>query len=426
MSEERFEVIVIGGGLAGLSAAYRLSKAGRKVLVLEKAPHCGEKNISGGRIYTYALDKLMGDEWKDAPLEREINQEFLMMMNEEDALVIDTTTNALGNQSYSVQRSHFDRWLAKKVEEAGGLVIGGATVDGLIRKDGRVCGVTVGDEELECDLVIDAEGANPIVAERDGVIDPIQLENYAIGIKSVYRLSEEIINDRFNTDTDKGAALLGMGSANQGLFGGLFMYTNKKTISIGLVQDAKTWMDSGLKIQDAMELIKDHPLISKYIEGGALVEYTAHLIPEGGYDAFSEFCDDGILVTGDAAGLCMNRGFTVRGMDYAIMSGIAAADTADQALTKGVFSKDFLSMYTARLEHNVLNDFKTLKRGHNYMANSEHLFTTYPDLAISALQSMYKVDGGALHGVVKTIVKGLPKIKVFSVAKDAIKGVLSL
>ena len=426
MSEERFEVIVIGGGLAGLSAAYRLSKAGRKVLVLEKAPHCGEKNISGGRIYTYALDKLMGDEWKDAPLEREINQEFLMMMNEEDALVIDTTTNALGNQSYSVQRSHFDRWLAKKVEEAGGLVIGGATVDGLIRKDGRVCGVTVGDEELECDLVIDAEGANPIVAERDGVIDPIQLENYAIGIKSVYRLSEEIINDRFNTDTDKGAALLGMGSANQGLFGGLFMYTNKKTISIGLVQDAKTWMDSGLKIQDAMELIKDHPLISKYIEGGALVEYTAHLIPEGGYDAFSEFCDDGILVTGDAAGLCMNRGFTVRGMDYAIMSGIAAADTADQALTKGVFSKDFLSMYTARLEHNVLNDFKTLKRGHNYMANSEHLFTTYPDLAITALQSMNKVDGGALHGVVKTIVKGLPKIKVFSVAKDAIKGVLSL
>ena len=60
------------------------------------------------------------------------------------------------------------------------------------------------------------------------------------------------------------------------------------------------------------------------------------------------------------------------------------------------------------------------------MANSEHLFTTYPDLAINALQSMYKVDGGAAQGVVKTIVKGLPKVKVFSVAKDAIKGVFSL
>ena len=175
MSEERFEVIVIGGGLAGLSAAYRLSKAGRKVLVLEKAPYSGAKNVSGGRIYTYALDKLMGDAWKDAPLEREINQEYLMMMNDEDAVIIDTTTNALGNQSYSVLREKFDKWLAGKVEEAGGLVIGGACVDGLIRKDGRVGGVTVGEESLECDLVIDAEGVNALVAERAGVIDPIRL-----------------------------------------------------------------------------------------------------------------------------------------------------------------------------------------------------------------------------------------------------------
>lgn len=426
MSEERFEVIVIGGGLAGLSAAYRLSKAGRKVLVLEKAPFSGAKNVSGGRIYTYALDKLMGDEWKDAPLEREINQELLMMMNDEDAVVVDTTTNALGNQSYSVLRAHFDKWLAGKVEEAGGLVIGGACVTGLIRKDGRVCGVTVGEEKLECDLVIDAEGVNAIVAERAGVIDPIRLENVAVGVKSVIRLKEDVINQRFNTDSSKGAALLGMGSANQGIFGGLFMYTNKDTISIGLVQDSKTWKENGLHLPDAMEALKEHPIIGKYIDGGELVEYTAHLIPEGGYDAFSEFCGDGILVTGDAAGLCMNRGYTVRGMDYAIMSGIAAAETAEEALAKGVFTKDFLSMYTARLEHNVLDDFKTLKKAHHYMANSEHLFTTYPELAIGALQSMYKVDGSAVESVGKTIKHGMPKIKLFSVAKDAIKGVLSL
>lgn len=426
MSEERFEVIVIGGGLAGLSAAYRLSKAGRKVLVLEKAPYSGAKNVSGGRIYTYALDKLMGDEWKDAPLEREINQEFLMMMNDEDAVVIDTTTNAFGNQSYSVLRARFDKWLAGKVEAAGGLVIGGATVDGLIRKDGRVCGVTVGKEELECDLVIDAEGVNALVAERAGVIDPIRLENVAVGIKSVIRLKENVINERFNTESGKGAALLGMGSANQGLFGGLFMYTNKDTISIGLVQDSKTWKENGLHLPDAMEALKEHPIIGKYIDGGELVEYTAHLIPEGGYNAFSEFCGDGILVTGDAAGLCMNRGYTVRGMDYAIMSGIAAAETAEQALTKGVFTKEFLSMYEARLEYNTLADFKTAKKGHSYMANTEHLFTTYPEMAIKALQSLYKVDGGAIEGTVKTVVKSLPKVKVLSVAKDAIKGVMSL
>ena len=426
MSEERFEVIVIGGGLAGLSAAYRLSKAGKKVLVLEKGQSSGAKNVSGGRIYTYALDRLMGSEWKDAPLEREINQEWLMMMNEEDAMIINTTTNALGGQSYSVLRARFDKWLAEQVEKAGGLVISGANVDGLLRKDGVVCGVKVGEEELECDLVIDAEGANALVAEREGIIAPVRAENFAVAAKYVIRLSEKTINERFMCNSGKGVALLGDGAANKGLFGGLFMYTNKDTVSIGLVQDMATWKENGKSLPDAMEDLKSHPIIGKYIDGGEVVEYTAHIIPEGGYGAFSEFCGDGILITGDAAGLCLNRGFTVRGMDYAIMSGIAAADTAKQALDRGIFTKDFLKMYEARLEHNVLTDFKTLNKAHSYLANTEHMYTTYPNVAISAMQNLYRVDGGALKKAVKTIIGGVHDINILSVAKDALKGARSL
>lgn len=426
MSEERFEVIVIGGGLAGLSAAYRLSKAGKKVLVLEKGQYSGAKNVSGGRIYTYALERLLGADWKEAPLEREINQEWLMMMNNDDAVVVNTTTNALAGESYSVLRARLDKWLAEKVEAAGGLVICGATVDGLIRKNGKVCGVTVGKEELECDLVIDAEGVNALVAERAGVIAPIRLENVAVAAKYVIRLDEKTIDARFQTTSDKGVALLGLGSANQGIFGGLFMYTNKDTISLGLVQDAATWKSNSFHLPTVMEDLKEHPVIGKYIDGGELVEYTAHLIPEGGYDSFSEFCGDGILVTGDAAGLCLNRGFTVRGMDYAIMSGIAAADTAEQALNRGVFTKEFLGMYEARLEHNVLNDFKTLRRAHKYMAHSEHLFKTYPNVAIQALQNLYRVDGSAAQKAVKTLVKDVRNVNILSVAKDAIKGAISL
>jgi electron transfer flavoprotein-quinone oxidoreductase len=426
MSEERFEVIVIGGGLAGLSAAYRLSKAGKKVLVLEKGQSSGAKNVSGGRIYTYALDRLMGSDWKDAPLEREINQEWLMMMNEEDALVVNTTTNALAGQSYSVLRARFDKWLAEQVEKAGGLVICGACVDGLLRKDGVVCGVKVGAEEIECDLVIDAEGANALVAEREGVIAPVRAENMAVAAKYVIRLDEKTINERFMCESGKGVALLGDGAANKGLFGGLFMYTNKDTVSIGLVQDMNTWKENGKSLPDAMEDLKSHPVIGKYIDGGEVVEYTAHIIPEGGYGAFSEFCGDGILVTGDAAGLCMNRGFTVRGMDYAIMSGIAAADTAKQALDRGIFTKDFLKMYEARLQHNVLTDFKTLSKTHDYLANTEHMYTTYPNVAISAMQNLYRVDGGALKGAVKSVLGGIHDVNILSVAKDALKGVRSL
>lgn len=427
MSEERFEVIVIGGGLAGLSAAYRLAKAGRKVLVLEKGPASGSKNVSGGRIYTYALDKLMGNEWKgQAPLEREINSEMLMMMTDEDAVTIETTVNKLGEQSYSVLRARFDKWLEQKVEEAGGLVIGGATVDGLIRKNGQVCGVTVGEEQLECDLVIDAEGVNAIVAEREGIIAPIDPENVAVSAKYVIRLSEQIINERFNTESGKGVAMLGMGSANKGIFGGLFMYTNIDSISIGLVQGAQQWKEAGFSLPDAIEDLKQHPTIGRYLEGGEVVEYTAHLVPEGGYDAFSEFCADGILITGDAAGLTLNRGFTIRGMDYAIMSGIAAADTAIKALAKGNFSKEFLKSYEARLNQGVIKDFKTLRNGHDYMSNSDNLFTVYPQLLLEVMQSLYQVDGTPADSVMKMVRKDLRNVNLLSVGKDLLKGVRSL
>lgn len=427
MSEEKFEVIVIGGGLAGLSAAYRLAKAGKEVLVIEKGPNCGAKNVSGGRIYTYALDALMGDEWRGkAPLERQINHEMLMLMNDEDSMVIDTSVNAVKGESFSILRNRFDAWLAQKCEDEGAMVIGGSTVTDLIRKDGRVCGVKVGEEELECDLVIDAEGVNPLVAERTGVIAPIRLENIAVAAKYVIRLSEKQINERFNVESDKGVAMLGMGSANKGIFGGLFLYTNKDSISIGLVQDSKTWKDHKFHLPDAIEDLKQHPTIGRYLDGGEVVEYTAHLIPEGGFDAFSEFCGDGILVTGDAAGLCMNRGFTVRGMDYAIMSGIAAAETALTALDKGVFTKDFLKSYEHRLEQAVLNDFKTLRKGHDYMAHSQNLFTLYPEMAISMMHAMYNVDGTPAKSVMNLMKESTKGVGLLGVAKDLWKGVKSL
>lgn len=427
MSEEKFEVIVIGGGLAGLSAAYRLAKAGKEVLVIEKGPNCGSKNVSGGRIYTYALDALMGDEWKgNAPLEREITNEMLMLMTDEESMVIDTSVNAQEGRSYSVLRNRFDAWLAEKCEEEGAMVIGGSTVTDLIRRDGRVVGVKVGEEELEADMVIDAEGVNALVAERAGIIAPIRMENIAVAAKYVIRLSEKQINERFNTVKGKGVAMLGMGTANKGIFGGLFMYTNTDSISIGLVQDSKSWKEHNFHLPDAIEDLKQHPTIGRYLAGGEVVEYTAHLIPEGGYDAFSEFVGDGIIVAGDAAGLCMNRGFTVRGMDYAIMSGIAAADTALAALEKGIFTKDFLQSYVKRLESTVINDFKTLRKGHDYMAHSQNLFTVYPQLAIKVMHSLYNVDGKPAKGVMKLLMEDMKGESLIGMAKDALKGVRSL
>ncbi|NLI94120.1 MAG: FAD-dependent oxidoreductase [Peptococcaceae bacterium] len=427
MAEEKFQVIIIGAGVAGSAAAYRLAKAGREVVLIDRGDTPGRKNMTGGRLYTYALEELMPGEWSDAPLEREVTREIMMFMTREDSVSIDTTLSSQKQQSYTVLRARFDAWLASKAEEAGAMLIPGSTVDGLIIRDGKVAGIKTGDEELEADLVISAEGVNPIVAERAGLIKPVNVKDVAVGVKYVYKLPEQTINERFNTVSGKGTAMLCVGECNKGISGGAFLYTNKESISLGLVVDTHSWKESKLPLVDVAEELRQHPALGRYIEGGELVEYSAHLIPEGGYKSLPQLYSDGFLIAGDAAGMVVNRGFTVRGMDYAILSGIAAAETADQAIEAGTFTKSFLQNYETKLKKMVLKDLESFKDSHDYIAHTQHLFTTYPNLAVDMMNHLYKVDGNPakkIPGIVKETIVG--KLPYFSVLKDILKGGKSL
>lgn len=427
MSDDKFQVIVIGAGLAGSAAAYYLAKAGIEVMVVDRGESPGAKNMTGGRLYTHALEKLMPDGWGNAPLEREITREVIMMMTSEDSLSIDSLIPGLSQKSYSVLRAKLDPWLAEKAEEEGAMIIPGSTVEGLIIRDGKVCGIKTGGEEIEADLVISAEGVNAIVAERAGLIKPVNVKDVAVCLKYVYQLTEEKINDRFNTNSRQGTAMLCAGECTKGISGGAFLYTNKDSISVGLVVDSNGWKNSKWPLASIGEEFKQHPAIARYLKGGELIEYSAHLVPEGGYASIPQLYHNGFLIAGDAAGLVVNRGFTVRGMDYAILSGIAAAETAVEAIKVNNFSKNVLKQYENRLEELVLKDLRTFKNSHDYIAHTQHMFTTYPKVATNIMKGLYAVDGTpakSVMGVTKESIKG--KIPIFSVMKDVIKGGKSL
>ncbi|TEB09112.1 Electron transfer flavoprotein-ubiquinone oxidoreductase [Pelotomaculum propionicicum] len=427
MSEEKFQVIIIGAGVAGSAAAYTLAKAGREVLVVDKGRAPGAKNMTGGRLYTYALKELMPEEWAEAPLEREVTREIMMMMTPADSVAVDSTFGSVNQQSYTVLRARLDAWLAEKAEEAGAMMVPGSTVDGLIIRDGKVAGIKTGDEELEADLVISAEGANATVAERAGLIRPVELKDVAIGVKHVIKLSEEIINERFNTVSGKGAAVMCVGECSKGVSGGAFLYTNKDSISLGLVVDSQSWKNSRLPLADIAEELKRHPALARYIEGGDLVEYSAHLIPEGGFKSLPQLYADGFLLAGDAAGFVVNRGFTVRGMDYAMLSGIAAAETANEAIEAGVYSRSILKSYESRLQQRVLKDLALFRNSHDYITRTRHVYKTYPRLAADLMRNIYNVDGSPaklVSGLVKKTISG--RVPYFDVLKDMFKGGRSL
>ena len=140
-SEEKFDAIVVGGGLAGSAAALTMARAGLDVMMVERGKFCGSKNSSGGRLYGHSLEKLIPNFAAEAPIERKITQERLSLMTEGGALSFQYGSDKLENlkyPSYSVLRSKFDKWLADKAEEAGVMLTEGFLVDELVVEDGKV------------------------------------------------------------------------------------------------------------------------------------------------------------------------------------------------------------------------------------------------------------------------------------------------
>ena len=201
VAEADFDIIVVGSVCAGGVAAYVAASAGKSVLVVERGNFAGAKNMTGGRIYSHSLKQVFPDFESEAPVERKITHERIAMMDPSSQMTVDFTSSELGEEgkdSYSVLRGPFDQWLAEKAEEAGAEYICGIAVEELIKDgSGRVTGVRAGDDEITAEVVILAEGINSMLSERClGNARP-KANQMAVGIKEVFELPANVIEDRF-------------------------------------------------------------------------------------------------------------------------------------------------------------------------------------------------------------------------------------
>lgn len=379
---EKIDAVIVGGGLSGLACAYRLADNDLQVIVLERGDFPGSKNVTGGRLYLEPIKSLIGDMLDGAPLERKVVRERWSLLGENNSLNIDFTGERLRNtgHSYTVLRATLDRWLSERLMEKGVFVIPMKKVDDLLWENKAVAGIVSGEEEIPAHVVVAADGVLSFMAEKAGLRPRMKPRNYAVGIKEVIELSEEKINDRFNVEKDEGCAHLFIGDVTKGMFGGGFLYTNRDTISLGVVIGIKALMENAPTIEahTLIDNFKARYEIKRLIEGGNLIEYSAHVIPEGGYNNISRLYGDGILVTGDAAGFALNMGVTVRGMEFAIASGIIAAETILMARQKADYSAQTLSAYEARLKETfVLKDMMSCKDMPDFLDN-DAFFTFYP------------------------------------------------
>jgi electron transfer flavoprotein-quinone oxidoreductase len=409
---EKVDVIIVGGGLAGLSCAYELVDSGMTVIVLERGDFSGSKNVTGGRIYLSPLHNYLPDLWKEAPLERHVTKEILTLMGKTNSTTFELYSERFNQEpypSYTILRAKFDRWFADIVSEKGIFVIPQKNVNDLIKEDGKVIGIRAGDEEIGADCVVAADGILSFLPEKAGLRQPFTPQHFALGFKEVIELPPQTIEDRFGLGEGEGAAQLFVGSLTKGMMGGGFLYTNRESLSLGIVVgihslNVREPKEEAYKLLDEF---KERPEIRNLIKGGNVVEYSAHLITEGGIHIKPKVYADGMLVVGDAAGLGLNMLVTVRGMEYAMASGVLAGRTIKGAKEKNDFSASSLSRYEKLLNESfVIKEMDTFKNSLLVLEN-ERLFSKYPQAISDLFENVMRVDEHPKENLYKTIYQGL-------------------
>jgi electron transfer flavoprotein-quinone oxidoreductase len=392
MADDKFDAIVVGAGPAGSACAYTLAKQGKNVLLLERGNAAGSKNVSGGRLYTYALELLEPDMYKRAPLQRKIVREQIMLLNDGGATTIDYFNPTFGEQvpqSYSVVRAELDEWFAGEVESHGATVASGILVDELIEEGGKIVGIRAGTDEMRADIVVAADGVNSLLGQKAGLFPDATPNSVGLGVKETIELPDNLISARFGVKDTEGAARVAIGCTD-GISGGAFLYTNKGSISIGIVFNLVEAAKQKRQVQDIFQDFKMHPAIQPLIESGTSVEYGAHLVPELGYSGIPKRLHrEGFLVVGDAAKFGINTGLIIRGMDLAIVSGLAAA----QAILKSTSPSQTGELYMKQLEALLLTANQRAYENFHNIFEISRIFNVYPKLANEAMQFLFTVDG---------------------------------
>lgn len=426
MTDEAFDAIIVGAGPAGSAAATVLARAGLDVVLIDRGSAAGSKNLSGGRLYAHAAERVFPDFANQAPLERMITKERISLLTGESATTIDFTSTKLGgpHASYSVLRAPFDQWLAEQAEEAGATVVTGIRVDDLMLDNGQIRGVIAGDDEMPATVTLLADGALSLLARRAGLIQAPNPHHYAVGAKEVIELGEDVISQRFGVAPGEGVAWMFDGHPTDGHIGGGFLYTNHTSVSLGIVTTIGDLEQSDIRVPEMVERLKAHPVIAPLIAGGTLAEYGGHMALEGGYDAIPQIVHPGALILGDAAGLGLNAGYTIRGMDLAIESGRLAAETILRAKERNDYSVTSLNDYPQLLADSfVFKDLMFYRRFPDFLEKTRAMFTEYPRVAEEMLMSLFSVDGQEPEPITRSARAALSPLGIGDVARDAWRGV---
>jgi electron-transferring-flavoprotein dehydrogenase len=345
-----YDVVIVGGGPAGLSCAIRLKQLNEalSVCVLEKGSEVGAHLLSGAAFETRALDELIPD-WKEkgAPVSVAASGDRFLFLTEKRAFRLPTPPQMNNHGNYIISLANLGRWLAAQAEELGVEIFAGfAAAEVLYNEAGEAVGVATGDMgigkdgektaafqpgvEIHAKQTVLAEGCHGSLTKqlfaRFNLRETCDPQTYGLGVKEIWEIPAE--------KHKEGLVIHTVGwPLDAKTYGGSWMYhMENNQVSIGFVVGLD-YSNPYLSPFEEMQRFKLHPEIRKYLEGGRRVAYGARAISEGGLQSLPKLSFPGGVIVGDAGGTLNVP--KIKGNHLAMKSGMLAAEALAPFLAAG-------------------------------------------------------------------------------------------
>ena len=431
------DVIVVGAGPSGIAAAISVAKAGKRVILIERAQYPGSKNMYGGAVYTTALKEIFGEDFKEFKYERKITSHTWSFLNETGSFDI-TYKNNVSDNAYAIKRLNLETKMVELAKKNGVYYIPNTLVKNLLIQNSCVVGVKTELEGYYAPITILADGVNSLLAKELKLRNNYNPKDMILSVKEAIKLDKKIIEERFNLkdDLSNGACKQYFGSdfgslkQYKQLFMMTFLYTFKDTVMLGVGANLADLTKNKLNINEVLEEVKRHPDIAPLIKGGQTSEYSAHMIPEGGFKKIPKLTSNGVIIAGDAAGFV--NGVHFEGTNYALISGKLAGETALIALENNDYTQNTLSAYCKKLEKSfILKDLYSYRNViENIYSRSESLSFYYP----KKIKELFEIITSAncisksqqLRQYAKSYFKDRKILELFKDIKAALKCVIDV
>jgi electron-transferring-flavoprotein dehydrogenase len=413
------DILIVGAGPAGLSAALRLSQLQAErggeplsIAVLEKARDIGGHMLSGAVLDPSALRALIPDyAAKGAPLDVPVVHDAVHVLTSASQISLPIIPPPLRNHgNYIISLNRFVKWLGQQVEAAGIDLFTGFSGAGVLYEGARVAGVRTGDRgidkhgqrkasfepgvDIRAKLTIFCDGVRGNLTKaltgQLGLGVGRQPQVYAVGIKELW----EVPKDRLG----RGSVVHTMGyPLRMEEFGGGFIYAlSEGVISLGFVAGLD-YKDPMFDPHVAFQRFKLHPLVRRMLEGGRMVRYGAKALPEGGWWAIPKVHMDGALIAGDAAGFL--NSMRLKGIHLAMRTGMLAAEAAFGAVRADDTSETQLASYQRAIDAgDVRGELYPVRNVHQAFGHGLPAGVLYSGLALATkgwwLQDPMPSDGG--------------------------------